>query len=93
MKIGKSKRLYARALQTIPGAVNSPVRAWQAVSGVPRFIARGHGARIVDVDDNSYIDFVGSWGPLVLGHVDPNVRTAIRKALMRGTTFGAPTKE
>ncbi len=93
MKIGKSKRLYARALQTIPGAVNSPVRAWQAVGGVPRFIARGHGARIVDVDDNSYIDYVGSWGPLVLGHVDPYVRRAIRKALMRGTTFGAPTKE
>jgi glutamate-1-semialdehyde 2,1-aminomutase len=93
MKNGRSKKLYARASRTIPGGVNSPVRAWQAVGGVPLFIARGHGARITDVDDNGYVDFVGSWGPLVLGHRNRYVQRAIREALLRGTTFGAPTKE
>jgi glutamate-1-semialdehyde 2,1-aminomutase len=92
MIIAKSKRLFTRAQEKIPGAVNSPVRAWQAVRGVPRFIARGKGAHVVDVDGNKYIDYVGSWGPLILGHVHPYVTDALRDALRQGTTFGAPTE-
>jgi glutamate-1-semialdehyde 2,1-aminomutase len=92
MIIAKSKRLFESAQKKIPGAVNSPVRAWQAVTGVPRFIARGKGAHVVDVDDNEYIDYVGSWGPLILGHAHPYVTGALRDALRQGTTFGAPTE-
>lgn len=92
MRTAKSKRLFESAQEKIPGAVNSPVRAWQAVTGVPRFIARGKGAHIVDVDDNEYIDYVGSWGPLILGHAPPYVTAALRDALRQGTTFGAPTE-
>ena len=88
----KSKRLFERAQKKIPGAVNSPVRAWQAVTGVPRFIERGKGAHIVDVDGNQYIDYVGSWGPLILGHSHPYVLGELRNALLQGTTFGAPTE-
>jgi glutamate-1-semialdehyde 2,1-aminomutase len=92
MIIAKSKRLFESAQERIPGAVNSPVRAWQAVTGVPRFIARGKGAHIFDVDGNEYIDYVGSWGPLILGHAQPYVTAALRDALQQGTTFGAPTE-
>ena len=92
MIIVKSKRLFDSAQEKIPGAVNSPVRAWHAVTGVPRFIARGKGAHVVDVDGNEYIDYVGSWGPLILGHAHPYVTDALRDALQQGTTFGAPTK-
>jgi glutamate-1-semialdehyde 2,1-aminomutase len=92
MIIRKSKRLFERAQEKIPGAVNSPVRAWQAVSGVPRFIARGRGAHVIDVDGNRYIDYVGSWGPLILGHGHPYVVGELRGALLKGTTFGAPTE-
>jgi glutamate-1-semialdehyde 2,1-aminomutase len=92
MKTVQSKRLYERALKKIPGAVNSPVRAWKAVGGVPRFIARGKSAHVVDADGNEYIDFVGSWGPLILGHTHPAVVTELRKTLQQGVTFGAPTK-
>jgi glutamate-1-semialdehyde 2,1-aminomutase len=92
MIIAKSKRLFANAQEKIPGAVNSPVRAWQAVTGVPRFIARGKGAHVIDVDGNQYIDYVGSWGPLILGHAHPYVTGALRDALRQGTTFGAPTE-
>src|SRR5918993_2268976 len=92
MIIAKSKRLFESAQKKIPGAVNSPVRAWQAVTGVPRFIARGKGAHIVDVDGNKYIDYVGSWGPLILGHAHPYVLGELRHALLQGTTFGAPTE-
>ena len=92
MIITKSKRLLHRAQEKIPGAVNSPVRAWQAVSGVPRFIARGRGAHVIDVDGNKYIDYVGSWGPLILGHGHPYVVGELRGALLKGTTFGAPTE-
>src|SRR5918992_547930 len=88
----KSRRLFESAKKKIPGAVNSPVRAWQAVMGVPRFIARGDGSRVVDVDGNTYIDYVGSWGPLILGHAHPVVTRALRDALRHGTTFGAPTE-
>ena len=93
MIIAKSKRLFESAQKKIPGAVNSPVRAWQAVTGVPRFIAHGKGAHVVDVDGNEYIDYVGSWGPLILGHAHPYVRGALRDALRQGTTFGAPTEQ
>jgi glutamate-1-semialdehyde 2,1-aminomutase len=92
MIIGKSKRLFDRAEEKIPGGVNSPVRAWHAVTGVPRFIARGKGAHVIDVDGNEYIDYVGSWGPLILGHAHPYVVGALRDALRQGTTFGAPTE-
>ena len=92
MTITKSKRLFESAQEKIPGAVNSPVRAWQAVTGVPRFIAHGKGAHVVDVDGNEYIDYVGSWGPLILGHAHPYVINQLRTALLQGTTFGAPTE-
>ncbi len=92
MIIGKSKRLFDSAQEKIPGGVNSPVRAWHAVTGVPRFIARGKGAHVIDIDGNEYIDYVGSWGPLILGHAHPYVTGALRDALRQGTTFGAPTE-
>jgi glutamate-1-semialdehyde 2,1-aminomutase len=92
MIITKSQRLFERSQEKIPGAVNSPVRAWQAVTGIPRFIARGKGAHVIDVDGNQYIDYVGSWGPLILGHAHPYVVRELRDALMQGTTFGAPTE-
>jgi glutamate-1-semialdehyde 2,1-aminomutase len=81
-----------RARRVIAGGVNSPVRAYRAVGGTPPFIARGRGARIVDVDGNQYIDYVGSWGPLMLGHAHPGVLRAVRAAAARGTSFGAPTE-
>ena len=92
MIIEKSKRLFDSAQKKIPGGVNSPVRAWHAVTGVPRFIARGKGAHVIDIDGNEYIDYVGSWGPLILGHAHPYVTGALRDALRQGTTFGAPTE-
>ena len=86
-----SASLYDRAARVIPGGVNSPVRAFQAVGGEPLFIREGDGAEIVDADGNSYIDYVGSWGPLILGHRPPVVVEALRGVLERGTSFGAPT--
>ena len=82
----------ARAAKRIPGGVNSPVRAFRSVGGTPPFIARGEGSRIIDVDGNSYIDYVGSWGPLLLGHRHPAILAAIEGALEIGTSFGAPTE-
>ena len=87
-----SDELFARARKVIPGGVNSPVRAFGAVGGTPRFIQGGQGSRIRDVDGREYIDCVGSWGPLILGHCHPEVEEAIASALKRGTTFGAPTE-
>jgi glutamate-1-semialdehyde 2,1-aminomutase len=87
----ESSRLFAQAQALIPGGVNSPVRAFRGVGGVPRFIARGAGAAIWDVDGNRYLDYVLSWGPLVLGHADPDVVAALTDALARGTSYGAPT--
>jgi glutamate-1-semialdehyde 2,1-aminomutase len=87
---GRSEGLYERARQVIPGGVNSPVRAFRAVGGSPLFIARGSGQYIFDVDGNRYIDYVGSWGPLILGHAHPEVIQAISQACRHGTTFGAP---
>ena len=88
----QSSRLFAEAQTLIPGGVNSPVRAFQAVGGDPRFIARGAGARLWDVDGNEYIDCVGSWGPLILGHARREVVDAACEAARLGTTFGAPTE-
>ena len=88
----KSRALWARAQARIPGGVNSPVRAFKSVGGDPVFIARGEGAHLWDVDGKKYIDYVGSWGPLVLGHAHPEVIAAIVEAAQSGTSFGAPTE-
>jgi glutamate-1-semialdehyde-2,1-aminomutase len=92
LKHPKSEELFARALGVIPGGVNSPVRAFRGVGGNPVFIARGEGSRVVDADGNEYIDYVGSWGPLLLGHRHPEVIRALEEALKIGTSFGAPTE-
>ena len=88
----RSSELYARALQRMPGGVNSPVRAMGAIGRDPVFVERGHGAELVDVDGNHYVDYVCSWGPLIHGHAHPAVIAAIIAAAERGTTFGAPTQ-
>jgi glutamate-1-semialdehyde 2,1-aminomutase len=86
-----SHRLFKKAQELIPGGVNSPVRAFKAVGGNPVFIQKAKGSKIYDVDGNTYIDYVLSWGPLILGHSHPNVVNALKKAIERGTSFGAPT--
>jgi glutamate-1-semialdehyde 2,1-aminomutase len=88
----KSEALFARAQKLIPGGVNSPVRAFRSVGGTPPFIARGEGSKIYDVDGNEYIDYVLSWGPLILGHRPQIVTDALREVLEIGTSFGAPTE-
>src|SRR5712692_1820910 len=88
----KSEKLFSRAQALIPGGVNSPVRAFRSVGGSPPFIARGEGSHIIDVDGNDYIDYVGSWGPLLLGHRHPAIVAALREAIDSGTSFGAPTE-
>jgi glutamate-1-semialdehyde 2,1-aminomutase len=93
MTHAKSESCFQKALGLIPGGVNSPVRAFRSVGGNPPFIARGEGAHIVDVDGNRYIDYVGSWGPLLLGHRHPAILDALRQALEVGTSFGAPTAQ
>ncbi len=90
--IQRSKRLLARAQKSIPGGVSSPVRAFRSVGGIPRFIKSGKGSRVVDVDGNSYIDYVGSWGPLILGHCPSKVVSSLRSQLSLGTSFGASTE-
>ncbi len=87
----KSQELFHKALQLMPGGVNSPVRAFRAVGGEPIFFASGKGSRMTDVDGRSYIDFVGSWGPLILGHCHPEVMEALARVLRTGTSFGACT--
>jgi len=89
----KSRELYARACNVIPKGVNSPVRAFGAVGGEPLYIARGAGGEIWDEDGNRYLDFVGSWGPLILGHAHPEVIAAVQDASTRGLTYGAPCKQ
>ena len=89
--ISRSKKTFARALKVIPGGVNSPVRAWQSVGGSPLFISRAKGSYILDADNRKYIDFVGSWGPMILGHANANVVRAIARCAANGTSFGAPT--
>ena len=91
MKQDVSEKLFARAIEAIPGGVNSPVRACRSVGTKPVFIQRGEGSRLFDADGNAYIDYVGSWGPMILGHTHPDVIEAIRGVLGRGTSFGAPT--
>lgn len=86
-----SEKIFAEAQTILPGGVNSPVRAFKSVGGTPRVIDRGEGAYMVDVDGNKLIDYVQSWGPLVLGHAYPAVVTALQEALLRGTSYGAPT--
>ncbi len=92
MKTAGSEALFARAQAVIPGGVNSPVRAFRGVGGTPRFMARGNGSHVFDVDGNAYIDYVCSWGPLLLGHRPPQVVEALREVLEEGTSFGAPTE-
>jgi glutamate-1-semialdehyde 2,1-aminomutase len=87
-----SEELFARAVELMPGGVNSPVRAFRGVGGTPRFIASARGAMLTDVDGRDYIDYVGSWGPMILGHAAPEVVDALREALGRGTSYGAPTE-
>src|ERR1700746_3452592 len=89
----RSEELFRKAQELIPGGVNSPVRAFRSVGGDPPFIARGEGSHLFDVDGNEYIDYVGSWGPLLLGLRHPPVLAAIQEALQIGTSFGAPTEQ
>jgi len=88
----KSRQAFAKAQKVIPGGVNSPVRAFKSVGREPVFIDRGEGAYIWDIDGNRYIDFVGSWGPLIVGHAHPDVVTVIKRVAERGTSYGAPTE-
>ena len=92
MKTTRSAKLFASAQQLIPGGVNSPVRAFRSVGGQPRFIKRAKGARLYDVDGNSYIDYILSWGPMILGHAAPAIINTIKKAAANGTSYGAPTE-
>ncbi|MBN2505605.1 MAG: glutamate-1-semialdehyde 2,1-aminomutase [Verrucomicrobia bacterium] len=86
----QSEALFAQALQCIPGGVNSPVRAFRAVGGTPFFVERAKGARVWDVDGNAYVDYVGTWGPAILGHAPPAILQAVCRAAERGTSFGIP---
>ena len=87
----KSIGLYHKALRFMPGGVNSPVRAFKAIGIPPTFINRAKGAKIWDVDGNEYIDYVGSWGPMILGHAHPRILAALKRVIPKGTSFGAPT--
>ena len=87
-----NQTLFDRARQVIPGGVNSPVRAFRAVGGTPRFVKRAQGAYFWDANDQRYIDYIGSWGPMILGHGHPAVLQAVQKAAMDGFSFGAPTE-
>src|SRR4030066_2180930 len=87
----KSRELFNKAKRIIPGGVNSPVRAFNAVGGNPIFIDSAKGSKIYDVEGNEYIDYVLSWGPMILGHSHPTVIKALQKACERGTSYGAPT--
>ncbi|MDH5201708.1 MAG: glutamate-1-semialdehyde 2,1-aminomutase [Nitrospirota bacterium] len=91
MNFKKSHKLFKKAYELIPGGVNSPVRAFGAVGGNPLFIERAQGSKIYDVDGNSFIDYVLSWGPLILGHAHPKIVNALKKAIEKGTSYGAPT--
>ena len=88
----RNEELFSRARKTIPGGVNSPVRAFRSVGGAPRFFARGEGSRVWDADGKAYLDYVGSWGPLILGHADPDTVAAVQRVAALGLTFGAPTE-
>ena len=92
MNTTNSKKLMQKARKLIPGGVNSPVRAFKAMGGNPLFIKKAKGSKIYDADGNCFIDYVGSWGPAILGHAHPKVNAALKKAVDRGTSFGAPTE-
>ena len=93
MRLSRSSELFSEAQKYIPGGVNSPVRSFRAVGGTPPFIARGQGPLVWDVDGNEYVDYLGSWGPLVLGHAHPAVVEALKKTVEGGTSFGAPVEK
>src|SRR5215471_997294 len=86
----KSEQLFSTALQFIPGGVNSPVRAFRAVGGQPFFVNRAKGSKVCDVDGNEYVDYVGTWGPAILGHAHPKIIKAVQSAAQNGTSFGIP---
>ena len=88
----QSQQLFDRALEVIPGGVNSPVRAFRGVGGTPRFVASAKGAYLTDVDGNRYVDLIGSWGPMILGHAHPDVLAAVTEAAARGFSFGTPSE-
>src|SRR4051812_39362997 len=90
-RLPKSREAFARACRVIPGGVNSPARAFGAVGGEPPFMARAAGPFLYDIDGHQYIDYIGSWGPMILGHSHPEVRAAVAEALELGSSFGAPT--
>src|SRR5947199_9586850 len=90
-KLDLSHQAFERANRVIPGGVNSPARAFGAVGGEPPFMARARGQYLYDIDGHQYIDYIGSWGPMILGHVHPEVRAAVVAALDHGSSFGAPT--
>ena len=92
MKTKKSEKLFARAKNVIPGGVNSPVRAFKSVGLTPRFMQKAKGAYLWDVDGNKYIDYIGSWGPMILGHANPRIIKAVQDAAKHSTSFGAPTE-
>lgn len=92
MKTDKSERLFTQAVEIIPGGVNSPVRAFRAVGGSPRFIDRAEKQYIYDVDGNEYVDYIGSWGPMILGHKNEQVQAAVQEAINKGLSFGAATE-
>ena len=87
----KSDKLFLRAQKSIPGGVNSPVRAFKNVNSLPVFIKKGDGAYIYDLDGNKYIDYIGSWGPMILGHANKSVINSVIKVIKNSTSFGAPT--
>ena len=90
--ISQNQQLFERAQKHIPGGVNSPVRAFRSVGGTPRFFVAGSGAHVTDADGKRYVDYVGSWGPLILGHAHPEVIAAVQEATLKGLSFGAPTE-
>ena len=92
MKISESKKLFSRAQEVMPGGVNSPVRAFKSVQSEPLFITHAKGSRLFDADGNSFIDYIGSWGPMILGHAHPRITSEIEKAVQKGTSFGTPTE-
>ena len=89
--LDKSKQAFTEAKQYMPGGVNSPVRSYRSVGSTPPFISAASGSRIYDIDNNEYIDYVLSWGPMILGHAHPEVVAALQEAIPRGTSYGAPT--
>ncbi len=90
-QLGKSEKAFEEAKRYMPGGVNSPVRSYRSVGSNPPFISSASGSRIYDIDNNEYIDYVLSWGPMILGHANPEVIASLQEAIPRGTSYGAPT--